>query len=93
MKIDVAKVAKLASLSIKKEDVEKFESQLSSILDYVKKLNEINTENVEPNSQVTGIENITRDDNPKPCLSQEEALSNTKSKHNGLFRIKAILEE
>ena len=92
MKIDVAHVAKLANLPLSKEEEKKFESQLSSVLEYVSKLNEIDTKSIEPTSQVTGLENVTREDQPSPSLSQEEALSNTKSKHNGLFKVKAILD-
>jgi len=92
MKINVGHVAKLANLLIKKEEVEKFGPQLSSVLDYVKKLNEVDTKNIEPTSQVTGLENVTREDEAKPSLSQEETLSNSKSAHNGLFKVKAILD-
>ena len=93
MKIDVGHVAKLANLPLKPEEKEKFGKQLSETLSYVDKLNSINTRNVESTSQVTGLENITREDKASPSLSQEEALSNTKSQHNGLFKVKAILEE
>lgn len=93
MKIDVNHVAKLANLPLKPEEKEKFEKQLSEILSYVGKLKEINTKNVEITSQVTGLENVTREDETTPSLSQEEALLNTKSQHNGLFKVKAILEK
>lgn len=93
MKINVSHVAKLANLSLTKEEKEKFEQQLSSILSYIEKLNEVDTSAIEPTSQVTGLENVTREDEPKPSLSQEEVLSNTSSKHNGLFKVKAIFEE
>lgn len=93
MKIDVAHVAKLANLTLSKEEQGKFEKQLSEILSYVEKLKEVDTKNVEITSQVTGLENVTREDKPSPSLSQEEALSNSKSTHNGMFKVKAILEE
>jgi aspartyl-tRNA(Asn)/glutamyl-tRNA(Gln) amidotransferase subunit C len=93
MKIDVAHIAKLANLPLKPDEEEKFEKQLSETLDYVKKLEEIDTKNVKPTSQVTGLENITREDKITPSLTQEEALSGTKSQHNGLFKVKAILTE
>ncbi len=92
MKIDISNIAKLANLSLKKEEGAKFEKQLSSVLDYIKKLQEVDTSRLEETSQVTGLENITRDDIPTPSLSQEEALANTKSKHNGMFKVKAILD-
>ena len=93
MKIDVAKVAKLANLTLKPEEKERFEKQLSETLEYVNKLNSVDTENIVPTSQVTGLENVTRKDEAKPSLSQEQALSNSKSTHNGLFKVKAILED
>ncbi len=93
MKIDVVHVAKLANLPIKPGEEKKFEKQLSEILSYVEKLKEVDTKNVEATSQVTGLENITREDETSPSLSQEEALLNTKYKHNGFFKVKAILEE
>ena len=93
MKIDVTHVAKLANLPLKLEEEKKFEKQLSEILSYVEKLKGVDTKNVETTSQVTGLENITREDETTPLLSQEEALLNTKSKHNGLFKVPAILEE
>lgn len=93
MKINVVHVAKLANLPLKKEEISKFEKQLSEILTYIEKLQEVDTRNIETTSQVTGLENITRQDGTTPSLTQEEALSNTISQHNGLFKVKAILTE
>ena len=95
MKIDVKHVAKLANLKISDPDIKKFEKQLSSILDHINKLQEVNTEKVEETSQITGLENVTRDDvaNSSRTLSQDEALSGTSSKQNGLFKVKGVLNE
>lgn len=92
MKIDIKKVAKLAGLTLTKDEESKFEKQLSDILQYVEKLSEVDTKNVEPTSQVTGLENITRNDVATPSLSQEDALSGTDNQHNGMFKVPAILE-
>lgn len=92
MKIDVKHVAKLANLPLTPEEEKKFDKQLAETLDYVSRLEEIDTKNVEPTSQVTGLENVLREDESAPSLSQDEALSNTKSQHNGLFKVPAILE-
>jgi aspartyl-tRNA(Asn)/glutamyl-tRNA(Gln) amidotransferase subunit C len=92
MKIDVLHIAKLANLPLKKDEIEKYEKQLSSILEYIEKLQKVNTDNVKETSQVTNLENVTRDDITTPSLSQEEALSNTNNKQNGLFKVKAIFE-
>ena len=93
MKIDVSHVAKLANLPLTEREKEKFEKQLNDILAYIEKLNEVDTKNVEPTSQVTGLENVTREDNAAPSLSQEDILKNAKSQHNGFFKVKAIFEE
>ena len=93
MKIDVLHIAKLANLNLKKEEILKYEKQLSSILEYIEKLQKVNTGNVKETSQVTNLENVTRDDITTPSLSQEETLANTKSKQNGLFKVKAIFEQ
>lgn len=93
MKINVPHVAKLANLPLNAEEKEKFEKQLTNILSYVEQLKKVDTKNVETTSQVTGLENITREDETSPSLSQEEALLNTKSKQNALFKVKAILEQ
>ncbi len=93
MKINVSHVAKLANLSISPSEKEKFEKQLEETVEYIKGLDEVDTKNVEPTSHVTGLENVTREDIAKPSLSQEDALSNTKSTHNGFFKVKAVLEQ
>ncbi|HMS22744.1 MAG TPA: Asp-tRNA(Asn)/Glu-tRNA(Gln) amidotransferase subunit GatC [Candidatus Levybacteria bacterium] len=93
MKIDIKHIAKLANLNLNQEEEEKFDRQLNGILEYVKKIEEIDVTNVTPTSQVTGLENITRYDNvPTPSLTQDEATSGTYSKHNGLFKVKQLID-
>lgn len=92
MAIDISHVAKLANLTLSKDEEEKLGRQLEETLEYVNQLEKIDTKGAEPTSQVTGLENVTREDEVTPSLSQEEALTNTKSKYNGLFKVKAILE-
>lgn len=58
----VRHIAKLARLKLSDEEVEKFSKELTSILGYIEKLNEVNTENVEPTAQVTGLHNVFRPD-------------------------------
>jgi aspartyl-tRNA(Asn)/glutamyl-tRNA(Gln) amidotransferase subunit C len=92
-KIDVKHIAKLANLTITSEQESKFESQLSEVLEMVGKLNEVDTTGVKETSQVTGLENITREDVARPSLAQEDALSNASAQHNGLFMVKGIFDE
>lgn len=91
MKINVKHVAKLANLPLSEDEERKFDKQLSEILTYVEQLNSVNTKDVEITSQITGLENVTREDKTTTSLSQDEALSNTKSRHNGLFKVKKVL--
>jgi aspartyl-tRNA(Asn)/glutamyl-tRNA(Gln) amidotransferase subunit C len=90
VKINVSHVAKLANLPLSEKEKEKFEKQLQETADYVDKLNKIETNNIEPTSQVTGLENVLREDVVKPSLAQEEALKNAKESHEGFFKVDAI---
>lgn len=93
MKIDVAHISQLANLSLTDEETGRFEKQLEKTLDFVKILEQVNTEDVKPTFQVTGLENVTRDDNSKPSLSQKEALENAKNTQDGFIKVKAVLEQ
>jgi len=93
MKINVRHIAKLANLELKEKELEDLEKQLSAIIGYIENLQAVDTQNVTETSQVTGLENITREDVPGSSLTQEDAVSNTKSEENGLFKVKAIFKE
>ncbi len=64
-KQEVQHIADLARIKLSEKDEEKFQEQLSSILDYVNKLNEVDTKGVEPVSHVSGLCNILREDEIK----------------------------
>lgn len=87
----VKKVAVLASLPITPAEEEKLAEELSETLDYVAQLESVDTKGVEPTSQVTGLENITREDIVEESLSQEQALMNAKKTHKGYILVPAIL--
>ena len=93
MKIDVLHIAKLASLPLKDDQIQKYEEQLLEILEYIEKLKKVNTDKVHETSQVTNLENVTREDSTATSLSPDQALTNTKSQQNGSFKVKAILEQ
>jgi len=80
-KDEVLHVAKLAKLDLTSEEVTKFQKQLSKIVDYISQLSEVDTSNLEPTSQTTGLENVFRSDELKQeGLTQEEALSGTEQR-------------
>jgi len=89
----VKHIAELARLNLSDEEVEKFRRQLSSILEYIEFLNEIDTSNVEPTAQTTDLKNVAREDKPREgqCLSQEEVLMNAPEIKDGYIKTKAIL--
>lgn len=61
-KEEVLRIAKLARLALTDAEVIKFQNQLSGILDYVAKLQAVDTKGVEPIAQITGLENVLRED-------------------------------
>ena len=77
-------VAKLAHLSLAPSEVALYQDQLSRILEYVGKLGQVNTKKVAPTYQlIDNLANITRADTAKPPLTPTQALSGTKTTHNG----------
>lgn len=88
---EVEHVAKLARLQFTPEEMEKFTLQLNQILAYVEKLNELDTETVEPLAQVIELQNVIREDRMKPSLPVEEALKNAPSKTDKFFKVPKVI--
>jgi len=67
-------IAKLAKLKLTSDEISKFTPQLSAVVDLIDQLNEVNTKNIEPTAQTTGLTNILRKDeiNEMNCLPQDE---------------------
>lgn len=70
----VRHVAKLARINLKDDDVAKFGKQMSDVLDYMKILNEVDTEGVPETSQVTGLKNVMGEDVVMPSTCKREEL-------------------
>ena len=92
MKIDVKYVAHLARLNLSTEEEQKFGTQLGHILGYVEKLNQLDVSQVEPTAHAVPLVNVTRPDETRPSISNEEALRNAPAKANGLFIVPKIVE-
>ena len=90
---EVKNVARLARLSISEEETEVFEKQLSEILTYIGKLNELDTSKIDPTSHVLEMNNVLREDEVRPGLTREEALSGAPEALDGFFRVPKIIEE
>jgi len=89
----VRHVALLARLGLEPGDEEFYAEQLSGILGHIDRLQELDTANIPPTAQVVEIAIRLRDDEPRPSLSQEEALANAPAAVDGFFRVPAIQEE
>ncbi len=92
MKMDVKHIALLARLSLTEEERERFGSQLSSILSYVGKLNEIDTSGIESASHVLEMKNIMREDELRSSLPVDDALMNAPDRSGNFYRVPKIIE-
>ena len=92
VEIDVKNVAHLARLSLTPDEEQKIGAQLSNILGYIEKLKEVDVTGVEPTAHAFPLVNVTRTDEVRPSLSNEEALRNAPSTANGLFMVPKIVE-
>ncbi|MFC1727702.1 Asp-tRNA(Asn)/Glu-tRNA(Gln) amidotransferase subunit GatC [Patescibacteria group bacterium] len=92
-KDEVTHVAKLAQLELTAAEIQKFQKQLSQILDYIDQLKGLKTEGVKPISQTTGLENVFRLDEVQPSLSFEQALSGAKKQKNNYFKVQSVFKK
>ncbi|MCX7611398.1 MAG: Asp-tRNA(Asn)/Glu-tRNA(Gln) amidotransferase subunit GatC [Ignavibacterium sp.] len=91
-KEEIIKIAKLAKLKLNDNEIEKFTYQFNQILDYMKKLNEINTDEVQPLSHPIEINNVMRDDELKDSIPRELALSNAPDKDDKFFKVPKVIK-
>jgi aspartyl-tRNA(Asn)/glutamyl-tRNA(Gln) amidotransferase subunit C len=89
---DVEHVANLARLELNEEEKEKFTQQLNAILKFAEKLNELDTDEVEPTSHVLKLSNVLRKDESRPSVPVEVALRNAPDEEDGHFKVPAVLE-
>jgi len=87
----VEQIATLVRLGISEEEAEKFSGQFSSIIDYFNMLNEVDTTNVPPASDVANAENVLREDEVKPSMSREEFLKNAPQSERGYIKVPTVL--
>lgn len=89
---EVRKVALLARLRLSDEELERMQQQLSSILDYMQVLQEVDVTDVAPTAQVTDVVNVMRPDEVRPSLPLDEALANAPQREDGYFKVKPVFE-
>ncbi len=89
---EVRHIARLARVGLSDDEVARLQSQLSQILDYFQRLQEVDTENLPPTAHTLALHNVMRDDEPKPSFDKEEVLANAPQREGDLFRVRAVLE-
>ena len=90
-KSEVEHIAKLARLKLTNEDAKLYSQQLSDILDYVDKLQAVDTTRVEETSQVTGLNNVMRNDEIKASGISDELVAGAPEHGNGFIKVPKIL--
>jgi aspartyl-tRNA(Asn)/glutamyl-tRNA(Gln) amidotransferase subunit C len=89
---DVLKLARLSRLKLTDEEIEQLRGELSGILDYVEILGKVDTKDLKPTYQVTGLKNVFRDDTVKNYgYKTEDLLKNAPAVEDGQFRVKRVL--
>lgn len=94
---EVEHIANLARIKLTEKEEDKFKKELSSILDYINKLNEVNTDNVKPLYQVTGLVNSMRVDENRGEFKMDRDLSEkligqAPQKENRFVRVRSVLK-
>jgi len=92
-KEQIEHIAKLARLELSDSEIEKYGSQLSAVLGYIEQLGEVDTENIMPTAQVTGLENVLRVDNVADWDKEERenALNLAPESEDDQIKVKRVL--
>lgn len=88
---DVEHVALLARLDLAEGEKQMYMGQLNSILEYMEKLQELNTDHIPPTAHVLPLHNVLREDRPRPSMDPIEVLQNAPLKEKGHFRVPKIV--
>jgi aspartyl-tRNA(Asn)/glutamyl-tRNA(Gln) amidotransferase subunit C len=88
----VQHIAELARLALSDEEQALYQEQLSDILEYFERLQELDTEAIPPTATVLPLHNVVRADEPGPSFPREDILSNAPDAEDGCFKVPAVLE-
>lgn len=80
-------IAKLARIELTENEIDKMSKDMEVVLSYMKKLDELDTRDVEPAEHIITHKNVLRDDNTEISSCREELLSNAPSKEKGYFKV------
>lgn len=89
---DVRAIADLARLELSNEEVQQYQKQLSDILGYFQKLEELDTSHIDPTSSVLPLTNVMREDKAAEALAVEDVVANAPDSDGEQFRVSAVLD-
>jgi aspartyl-tRNA(Asn)/glutamyl-tRNA(Gln) amidotransferase subunit C len=92
---DVSHIARLAQIPVTEDEKKELSSGFNTVIKVLDTLNSIDVTNVEPTHQVTGLVNVFREDvvDEKRMFTQEEALENAPSAHDGYFMVDQVIDQ
>jgi aspartyl-tRNA(Asn)/glutamyl-tRNA(Gln) amidotransferase subunit C len=89
----VEHVARLARLGLTDQEMTRMQEQLSRILEAIEQLRDVDTSRIGPTAQVIALENVMRDDQPRPPMDREAVLANAPRREGPMLRVAEVLEE
>jgi len=89
----VEHIAALARIGLSEEEIELMREQLSSILDHIASLQDVDTDDIPPTAQVIQLQNVMRDDVVQPSLPREAVLANAPATEDGYLKVNAVLDQ
>lgn len=91
-KEDVKHIANLSKLNLTEEELEKYTTELSDIVNFANELSNIDVEGIKPTAHILDIKNVFRKDEMKPSYDREEILKNAPSKDAGCVSVPKVVE-
>ena len=89
--MDIEHLAKLARLKLTDEEKEKFSNQMGTIIEYIEKLGELDTKNVEPTANVLGLSNVFREDVVTEPLTNQVPINDSPAHSKGHYEVPKII--
>lgn len=89
---EIEHIANLSRITLTVDEKNTFAKQLTNILSYIEKLNELDTDEVQPMAYATSLKNIFREDKLKSSFSRQEILELSPSSTNGFFKVPKVIE-
>ena len=91
-KITTLKIAKLSRIKLNEPEIDELSSQLSSIIDWVEELNEVNTDQIDPLNNISSSKLPLRNDKPNKVNNSDKILSNAPEKIESYFVVPKVVE-